>query len=83
MIISQFPNRRLPEVKPNETKKLARESRPNASVNDHGHFKLWCDDIRPANLLINEDLQIVGVIDWEFTHAAPVEYPCGSMMVTP
>lgn len=54
--------------------KLARENRLNASVNDHGPFKMWCDDLRPTNILINGDLQIVGVIDWEFTYAAPVEY---------
>lgn len=54
--------------------KLARESRLNVSVNDHGPFKIWCDDLRPTNILINDDLQIIGVIDWEFTYAAPVEY---------
>lgn len=37
-------------------------------------FRIWCDDLRPSNILVNEDLQIVGVIDWEFTYAAPIEY---------
>lgn len=45
-----------------------------SSTNDHGPFKLWCDDLRPANILINENLQIVGIIDWEFTYAAPAEF---------
>ncbi|KAJ5114799.1 hypothetical protein NUU61_000558 [Penicillium alfredii] len=41
---------------------------------DKGPFKFWCDDFRPANVLMNEDLKIVGVVDWEFTYAAPVEF---------
>jgi hypothetical protein len=39
-----------------------------------GPFKLFCDDLRPANVLINADLKIVGVIDWEFAYAAPAEF---------
>ncbi|OOF91237.1 hypothetical protein ASPCADRAFT_10037 [Aspergillus carbonarius ITEM 5010] len=41
---------------------------------DSGSFKLWCDDLRPSNVLLNADLQVVGVIDWEFTYAAPAEF---------
>ncbi|KAJ5183701.1 hypothetical protein N7492_001317 [Penicillium capsulatum] len=40
---------------------------------DHGSFKLWCDDFRPANVLVDEESKITGVMDWEFTYAAPVE----------
>ena len=54
--------------------KLAREGRLNTSLDDHGPFRIWCDDLRPSNILVNENNQIVGVIDWEFTYAAPVEY---------
>ncbi|KAL4802125.1 kinase-like domain-containing protein [Aspergillus unguis] len=57
-------------------RKLARERRLTeqwASF-DQGPFKLWCDDFRPANILLSEDLKIVGVADWEFTYAAPVEF---------
>ncbi|BCR82773.1 phosphotransferase family protein [Aspergillus chevalieri] len=54
--------------------KLAREGRLTQSTNDHGPFKIWCDDLRPSNVLVNKNLQIVGVIDWEFTYAAPVEF---------
>lgn len=43
---------------------------------DNGPFKIWCDDLRPPNVLINENLQIVGVVDWEFTYAAPAEFSC-------
>ncbi|KAM5449941.1 hypothetical protein MaudCBS49596_004704 [Microsporum audouinii] len=54
--------------------KLAREGRLTSPITDSGPFKLWCDDLRPSNILVNEDLQIVGVIDWEFTYAAPNEF---------
>ena len=37
-------------------------------------FKLFSQDLRPANILINEELEVVGVIDWEFAYAAPAEF---------
>ncbi|KAJ5725102.1 uncharacterized protein N7483_006459 [Penicillium malachiteum] len=52
--------------------KLAKDKKPTKFEN--GPFKLWCDDLRPAKILLNNDLQIVGVVDWEFTYAAPVEF---------
>lgn len=55
-------------------RKLAREGRLTNSSTDQGPFKIWCDDLRPSNVLVNEELQIVGVVDWEFTYAAPVEF---------
>ena len=57
-------------------RKLARDRQLTASTLNHeaGPFKLWCDDLGPSNVLLNADLQIVGVIDWEFTYAAPVEF---------
>ncbi|CAJ2513961.1 Uu.00g020800.m01.CDS01 [Anthostomella pinea] len=33
--------------------------------------RLFCEDLRPSNVLIDKDLRVVGVIDWEFTYAAP------------
>ncbi|GLB11919.1 hypothetical protein AtubIFM57258_009193 [Aspergillus tubingensis] len=57
-------------------RKLAREhhlTKPLGAF-DNGPFKLWCDDFRPANILLSEELKIVGVVDWEFTYAAPVEF---------
>ncbi|KFY84001.1 hypothetical protein V500_09705 [Pseudogymnoascus sp. VKM F-4518 (FW-2643)] len=39
-----------------------------------GPFKLWCDDQRPANMLVNSNLELVAVIDWEFTYSAPLEF---------
>lgn len=46
----------------------------STSNNDTGPFKLWCDDLQPSNVLLNVDLQIVGVIDWEFTYASLAEF---------
>lgn len=44
---------------------------------DHcqGPFRLYCDDFRPSNILIDiRSQQISGVIDWEFTYVAPAEF---------
>lgn len=53
---------------------LAREKRLTNPSLDKGPFKIWCDDLRPANVLLDENLQIVGVVDWEFKYAAPAEF---------
>ncbi|UNI16483.1 hypothetical protein JDV02_002914 [Purpureocillium takamizusanense] len=55
-------------------RKLAAERRVASSDTDLGPFKLWCDDFRPANILVDASHRIVGVIDWEFTYAAPAEF---------
>ncbi|KPM44173.1 hypothetical protein AK830_g2389 [Neonectria ditissima] len=34
-------------------------------------FTLFSEDFRPANVLLDQDLRVVGVIDWEFAYAAP------------
>lgn len=44
-----------------------------------GPFRLYCDDLRPSNVLVQLDdttkvLGVSGVIDWEFTYAAPAEF---------
>ncbi|KAJ5627468.1 hypothetical protein N7528_004895 [Penicillium herquei] len=56
--------------------KLARENKLNKRwvVYDKGPFKIWGDDFRPSNVLINDKMKIVGVVDLEFTYAAPVEF---------
>ncbi|KAF4624225.1 hypothetical protein G7Y89_g13947 [Cudoniella acicularis] len=42
---------------------------------DSGPFKLICDDFRPGNILVREDtLEIVAVIDWEWTYAGPYQF---------
>ncbi|KAL2196048.1 hypothetical protein P885DRAFT_69668 [Corynascus similis CBS 632.67] len=37
-------------------------------------FKLCIDDFRPHNILIDADLNIVGVIDWEWAYFAPASF---------
>lgn len=41
---------------------------------DAGPFKLFCDDLRPGNVLAGVNHQLTGVIDWEFTYAAPTAF---------
>ena len=42
---------------------------------DGGPFKLFCDDLRPHNILVDpETLRITAVIDLEFTNAMPSQY---------
>ncbi|KAI2835488.1 hypothetical protein CBS11350_10014 [Aspergillus niger] len=55
-------------------RKLAREDRLLTPVNGDGPFRLWCDDLRPDNILLDTNNKISGVIDWEFTYAAPADF---------
>ncbi|KAK2593631.1 hypothetical protein QQS21_008679 [Conoideocrella luteorostrata] len=44
-------------------------------INDTGPFLLFCDDLRPSNMLIHpETLQITAVLDLEFTNAMPAQF---------
>ena len=49
-------------------------SRGSSGGSSGSSFKLFSQDLRPANILINEELQVVSVIDWEFAYAAPAEF---------
>ena len=61
-------------------RKLAREKRLAAGFGNRDgngkqeNFKLWCEDLRPSNVLVDKDLRVVGVIDWEFTYSAPAQF---------
>ena len=55
-------------------RKLARDGRLHDGETENGPFKLFCDDFRPGNILTDKQLNIVGVIDWEFTYAAPLGF---------
>lgn len=37
-------------------------------------FRLYSEDLRPSNVLVDKDLRVVGVIDWEFAYAAPSQF---------
>lgn len=44
-------------------------------VNDSGPFKLFCDDLRPQNILVDpETLRIKAVLDLEFANAMPHQF---------
>ncbi|KAJ5096623.1 hypothetical protein N7456_007344 [Penicillium angulare] len=43
-------------------------------THENGPFPLWCDDFRPGNVLVDNDVNITGVVDWEFSYTAPVEF---------
>ena len=52
-----------------------RLSRDISKEHCNGPFKLYCDDLRPENILVDKArLAVTGVVDWEFTYAAPVEF---------
>lgn len=41
----------------------------------NGPFRLYCDDFRPSNVIIDmEKLCVSAAIDWEFTYVAPAEF---------
>ncbi|CRK33088.1 hypothetical protein BN1723_016894 [Verticillium longisporum] len=39
-----------------------------------GTFRLWSEDLRPSNVLIDEDLHVIAVVDWEFAYVAPSQF---------
>ncbi|KAF4446300.1 phosphotransferase [Fusarium austroafricanum] len=44
------------------------------SPDGSGSFRLWSDDFRPANVLIDDDDHILGAIDWEFAYVGPTQF---------
>ncbi len=53
-----------------KTQPLALSSAPVGS----GSFRLWCDDLRPGNVLLDESDDIMAVIDWEFAYVGPTQF---------
>ena len=51
-----------------------KEQRKQWIVQEDGPFPVWCDDFRPENVLVDENECVTGVVDWEFTYSAPVEF---------
>jgi len=39
-----------------------------------GSFRLWADDFRPGNILVDNSDNISAVIDWELTYAGPTQF---------
>ncbi|KAI1753171.1 phosphotransferase family protein [Xylaria castorea] len=55
-------------------RKLAAERRLAPEPESDGGFTLFSEDFRPTNILLDKDLRVVGVIDWEFAYAAPAQF---------
>lgn len=65
-------------------RKLARMGRLARNKEDHSNTigvgqqnevsKLWCDDVRPASVLLDGNDDVVGVIDWEMSYFAPMSF---------
>jgi len=48
---------------------------PTYCIDDAGPFRLFCDDLRPTNMLADpETLRITAVLDFEFTNAMPAQF---------
>jgi hypothetical protein len=44
-------------------------------INENDPFKLFCDDLRPGNILVDpKTLQITAVLDLEFTNSMPAQF---------
>ncbi|KAH8196430.1 hypothetical protein TruAng_009417 [Truncatella angustata] len=54
--------------------KYAAERRPASEPESEGGFTRFSEDFRPANILLDKDLWVVGVIDWQFAHAAVTQF---------
>jgi hypothetical protein len=62
-------------------RRLAREGRLTSSSTgendrheEEPRFRLFSEDLRPSNVLVDKDDRVVGVIDWEFAYAAPEQF---------
>jgi hypothetical protein len=52
----------------------SQRSRLSRAPNDPDSFRLWCDDLRAGNILLNKDDSIAAIIDWEFSYAGPAQF---------
>lgn len=55
-----------------QSKSMSKISSP-APPNE-GCFRLYCDDLRAGNILLDINDNIAAIIDWEFTCAAPSQF---------
>ncbi|KAI0118226.1 phosphotransferase family protein [Nemania sp. FL0031] len=54
--------------------RLTSEMELQKDSNNQSVFPIFSSDLRPMNVLIDKDLRVVGVIDWEFAYAAPAQF---------
>ncbi|OBT72275.1 hypothetical protein VF21_07948 [Pseudogymnoascus sp. 05NY08] len=59
-------------------RRLARDGRlsfpPDAAVDEPPQFRIFSEDLRPSNVLVDAGDRVVSVIDWEFAYVAPGSY---------
>jgi hypothetical protein len=59
-------------------RQLVSEDRLTSKTDDQDmrlpDIRLFSEDFRPSNILIDKDLRIAGVIDWEYAYAAPIQF---------
>ncbi|KAJ5634103.1 phosphotransferase enzyme family protein [Penicillium herquei] len=63
--------------KKNIARCLFRKTTRQIPLEESGPFHLYCDDLRPSNVLVpdsGQTLTVNTVIDWEYTYVAPVEF---------
>ncbi|KAI0538799.1 kinase-like domain-containing protein [Xylaria digitata] len=49
-------------------------SRLANNIDDHGPFVLAHTDLRPSNIIVDENLRIQGIIDWEWVSTVPRQF---------
>ncbi|OAQ65212.2 protein kinase-like domain [Pochonia chlamydosporia 170] len=48
---------------------------PRYTIDDAGTFRLFCDDMRPSNILIDPStIRITAILDFEFTNSMPAQF---------
>jgi hypothetical protein len=54
--------------------RLASELELEEDGDNPSMYPLYSSDLRPTNVLLDKDLRVVGVVDWEFAYAAPAPF---------
>ncbi|OAA53088.1 Protein kinase-like domain protein [Cordyceps fumosorosea ARSEF 2679] len=54
--------------------KLANDGRLLSAKDEWGPSRLFFDDLRYGNILLDANLQVVGVVDWEFCYVGPAGF---------
>ncbi|TVY44659.1 hypothetical protein LOCC1_G007046 [Lachnellula occidentalis] len=52
--------------------KNTRATLPAPSGSDS--FRLWSDDFRPVNVMVDENDEVLGAIDWEYAYVGPTQF---------
>jgi len=64
----------IPTTTSTSTSSVPGNEAEDGNGKDEEEFRLFSEDLRPANILLDKDENIVGIIDWEFVYAAPAQF---------